>query len=63
MKETKTIILQEIDRRLDNLYQHKDDEIIQTGNQYAALNQALSKVISAPLVGELESLRDFISQL
>ena len=63
MKETKTIILQEIDRRLDNLYQHEDDEIIQTGNQYAALNQALSKVISAPLVGELESLRDFISQL
>lgn len=63
MKETKTIILQEIDRRLENLYQHEDDEIIQTGNQYEALNQVLSKVISVPLVGELESLRDFVSQL
>ena len=63
MKETKTIILQEIDRRLENLYQHEDDEIIQTGNQSEALNQARSKVISVPLVGELESLRDFVSQL
>lgn len=59
----KTEIIQEIDHRLEILREHQDDEIIVTGNQYEELNQALSKVISTPLIGELESLKSYIEKL
>lgn len=49
----KSEIIQEIDHRIEILREHQDEEIIITGNQYEELNQALSKVIGTPLIGEL----------
>lgn len=56
-------ILDEIDKRLLRLKEHQNDKIIQTGNQYDELNQALSKVIGAPLIKELEDLKEFVIKL
>lgn len=52
----------EIDNRILRLKQHYYDEIDLTGNQYDELNQALSKVIAVPLIKELESLKEYISE-
>lgn len=62
-KIEKSVITDEIDRRLDTLRKHESDKIVQTGNQYEVLNQALSHVIAAPLKGELTSLREFVESL
>ncbi|MBU5450348.1 hypothetical protein [Acetivibrio sp. MSJd-27] len=59
----KSEIIQEIDHRIEILREHQDEEIIITGNQYEELNQALSKVIGTPLIGELESLKSYIEKL
>ena len=59
----KSEILEEINHRIEILREHQDEEIIVTGNQYEELNQALSKVISTPLIGELESLKSYIEKL
>ena len=62
-KDIKSEIITEIDNRLANLKEHQNDEIIVTGNQYEELNQVLSKVIGAPLIGELEDLKNYIMEL
>ena len=49
--------------RLERLRAHQNDAIEITGNPYEELNQALSKVIGAPLVSELEDLRSYICSL
>ena len=59
----KSEIIQEIDHRIEILREHQGEEIIITGNQYEELNQALSKVIGTPLIGELESLKSYIEKL
>ncbi len=59
----KSEIIQGIDHRIEILREHQDEEIIITGNQYEELNQALSKVIGTPLIGELESLKSYIEKL
>lgn len=59
----KSEIIQEIDHRIEILREHQDEEIIITGNQYEELNQALSKVIGTPLIGELQSLKSYIEKL
>ena len=56
-------IVKEIDSRISRLKEHLDDPIIQSGNQYEELNQALSKVINVPLVKELEDLKGYIEDL
>ena len=56
-------LLPRLIRYFEILREHQDDEIIVTGNQYEELNQALSKVISTPLIGELESLKSYIEKL
>ncbi len=56
-------ILQEIDRRIGLLKEHENDAIAITGNQYAELNRALSKVIGVPLMGELTSMKEYIEKL
>ena len=62
-KNVKQEVLDELDRRITLLKEHQGDEITVTGNQYEELNQALSKVIGAPLTGELESMKEFVSKL
>lgn len=62
-KDIKSEIITEIDNRLTNLKEHQKDQIIVTGNQYEELNQVLSKVIGAPLIGELEDLKNYIMEL
>ena len=62
-KDIKKEITCELDKRIDRLRQHQDDEIIVTGNQYEELNQALSKVIGTPLLMELEDLKEFVQEL
>lgn len=62
-KNVKEEIMEEIDRRIHLLEDHQGAEIIVTGNQYEELNQALSKVIGAPLIGELKSLKDYVGRL
>ncbi len=59
----KSEIIQEIDHRIEILKEHQYDEIIVTGNQYDELNQALAKVIGAPLISELENLKSYIEKL
>ncbi|HHV32368.1 hypothetical protein [Caproiciproducens sp. LBM24188] len=62
-KNIKEEISREIDRRIHLLKEHQGAEIIVTGNQYEELNQALSKVIGAPLIGELQSLKEYVNRL
>lgn len=61
--DIKAKINSEIDSRISRLKQHYGDAIDMTGNQYEELNQALSKVISVPLIKELESLREYVERL
>ena len=56
MNNIKAQIISEIDRRIEDLQQHRYDEIIVTGNQY----QALAKVIGVPLMKELSSLKEYV---
>ncbi|MFR8003847.1 MAG: hypothetical protein ACLU62_13165 [Hydrogeniiclostridium sp.] len=56
-------IIEEIDRRIGLLKEHENDSIEITGNQYAELNRALSKVIGVPLMGELTSMKEYIQQM
>lgn len=63
MSDIKERIIQELDDRIDSLREHQERKIIVTGNQYDELNQALSKVIGAPLIGELEDLKLFVMGL
>ncbi len=62
-KNIKEDIIEELDRRIQLLEEHQEEQIIVTGNQYEELNQALSKVIGAPLIGELESMKEFVGKL
>nr|MDD6335242.1 hypothetical protein [bacterium] len=61
--DIKKATLDEINRRLTLLRQHEHDRILPADNVYKELNQALSKAIGAPLIGELESLYEFIQNL
>ena len=63
MSHIKQQIIQELDQRIDRLKEHQQHKIVATGNQYDELNQALSKVIGAPLIGELEDLKTFVKEL
>ena len=56
-------IIAELDRRMDLLREHQYDQIQITGNEYSELNQALSKVIGAPLLEELGDIKDFVQSL
>ena len=49
-KDIKKEIIAELNRRMDLLREHQYDQIQITGNEYSELNQALSKVIGAPLL-------------
>ena len=60
MNNIKAQIISEIDRRIEDLQQHRYHEIIVTGNQYDELNQALAKVIGVPLMKELSSLKEYV---
>ncbi len=62
-KDFKQEMIQELDRRIHLLEEHQGGQIIVTGNQYEELNQALSKVIGAPLIGELQSIKEFVGRL
>lgn len=63
-KDIKQQIIQELDKRIRLLEEHQDDvKPIITGNQYEELNHALSKVISVPLLGELNSVKEFVQEL
>ena len=53
-------ILDELDKRIHDLEEHRYDEIIVTGNQYDALNQVLAKIIGVPLLKEVQDIRDFV---
>lgn len=63
MNEIKQQIVSELDRRMDLLREHQRDQIVVTGNQYDELNQALSKVIGAPLLEELGDIKSFVERL
>lgn len=63
MNDIKQVIIDEIDDRLNVLKEHEYDQIVMSGNQYDELNQALSKVISVPLIGELNSIKEFVQSL
>ncbi|NLP31182.1 MAG: hypothetical protein GX363_08645 [Clostridiales bacterium] len=63
MSDIKERIIEELDSRIERLRDHQYKEIVVTGNQYEELNQALSKVIGAPLLTELESIKDFVEKL
>ena len=63
MSNIKAEVISEIDRRIQNLQEHRFDEKIVTGNQYDDLNQALSKVIGVPLIKELSSLKQYVESL
>ncbi|WP_195985284.1 hypothetical protein [Clostridium sp. D33t1_170424_F3] len=62
-KDMKKQIIAELDRRMNLLREHQNDQIVITGNQYSELNQALSKVIGAPLLEELGDVKDFVQSL
>lgn len=62
-KDMKKQIIAELDRRMNLLREHQTDQIVITGNQYSELNQALSKVIGAPLLEELGDVKDFVQSL
>nr|WP_319487469.1 hypothetical protein [uncultured Caproiciproducens sp.] len=62
-KDIKQAVIHELDRRIALLKEHETARIITTGDQYEELNQALSKVIGVPLTGELESIKEFVSEL
>ena len=53
-------VLDELDKRIKDLQEHRYDEIIITGNQYDELNQMLAKIIGVPLLKELQDVRDFV---
>lgn len=53
-------ILDELDKRIHDLKEHRYDEIIVTGNQYDELNQVLAKIIGVPLLKEVQDIRDFV---
>lgn len=53
-------ILDELDKRIHHLEEHRYDEIIVTGNQYDELNQVLAKIIGVPLLKEVQDIRDFV---
>lgn len=53
-------ILDELDQRIERLSQHQQDQIIVTGNEYDELNQVLAKIIGAPLLKEIQDIRDFV---
>ena len=53
-------ILDELDKRIHDLEEHRYDEIIVTGNQYDELNQVLAKIIGVPLLKEVQAIRDFV---
>jgi hypothetical protein len=53
-------VLDELDKRIKDLQEHRYDEIIITGNQYDELNQVLAKIIGVPLLKELQDVRDFV---
>lgn len=61
--DVKKQIISEIDSRIKRLNEHKDDKIIDRGNQYDELNQALSKIIGMPLIKELESLKEYVETI
>lgn len=63
MADIKQQIIDELDSRIHRLQEHQNREIIVTGNQYEELNQALSKVIGAPLLKELDSIKSFVQSL
>lgn len=63
MNDIKQVIIDEIDDRLNVLKEHEHDQIVMSGNQYDELNQVLSKVISVPLIGELNSIKEFVQSL
>lgn len=63
MTDWKKEITQELDSRIDRLTRHQNDQIVSTGNQYEELNQALAKVIGAPLIQELESIKTFVHNM
>ena len=62
-KDIKKEIIAELDRHMDLLREHQYDQIQITGNEYSELNQALSKVIGAPLLEELGDIKDFVQSL
>jgi hypothetical protein len=62
-KDIKKEMISELDRRIQLLKEHENDQVICTGNQYEELNQALSKVIGVPLMGELQSIKEFVGRL
>ena len=53
-------ILDELDKRIHDVEEHRYDEIIVTGNQYDELNQVLAKIIGVPLLKEVQDIRDFV---
>ena len=52
----------EIDSRISRLENHGDDPIDQK-NQYAALTQAVSRIINQALLGELKDLKSYLKEL
>lgn len=63
MADIREQIIEELDSRINRLEEHQYEEIVVTGNQYEELNQALSKVIGAPLIKELDSIKSFVQEL
>lgn len=63
MNNIKAEVISEIDRRIQNLQEHRFDEKIVTDNQYEELNHALSKIIGVPLFKELTSLKQYVEKL
>ncbi|MGI6728321.1 MAG: hypothetical protein ACOX4P_07225 [Anaerovoracaceae bacterium] len=63
MADIREQIIEELDSRINRLREHQYEEIVVTGNQYEELNQALSKVIGAPLIKELDSIKSFVQEL
>lgn len=61
--ETKEKILNELNSRIERLYEHQDDVKENDGNQYAELNHAVSRVIGTALTRELEDVRNFVNSL
>ncbi len=61
--DMKSQIIDELDRRVDLLTKSQNKQIKVTGNQYEELNQAIGKVIGAPLIGELKDIRTFVQKL
>ena len=53
----------ELDSRIERLEEHRYDPIDVTGDHVEELNQAVSKVIGTALLGELKSLKTFVSEL